>query len=363
MKKLVSILATGFLCSFGLSNSIFSQLDYQNAIGQAEQIIKKVMEEKALPGVAVAVSIEGNTIWSKGFGFADMEEKIPVSASDSKFRIGSVSKPLTAVGLAILYEQGKVDLDAPIQNYVPDFPKKRWDISLRQLAGHTAGIRHYRGNEFMSDKKYPTVAEGLDIFENDRLEFEPGTKYSYSSYAWNLISAAIENIAEEPFLKFMDKEVFNKMELKNTEADHADEENAKRTKFYQRDGGEASEAPYVDNSYKWAGGGFLSTAEDMVIFGNSLLFNQFLKKETLDLFISPQKIANGKTTNYGIGFRSGEDKKGRKWYGHSGGSVGGTTMWMIFPDQEMIVAMITNMSSAAWNDLPFRVANQFLSVN
>ena len=133
---------------------------------------------------------------------------IPVSPDKSLFRVGSVSKTFTAAALGKLVEAGKLALDRPIQAYVPEFPEKEYPITLRLLAGHLACIRHYRGSEFLSNEYYATVGEGLEIFKDDPLLFKPGTKYAYSSYGWNLISAAIENTSKEPFLDVMEKVVF-----------------------------------------------------------------------------------------------------------------------------------------------------------
>jgi len=144
-----------------------------------------------MPGLQVAVAVAGKLVWSEGFGYADRERKIPVTNA-TQFRIGSVSKPLTAAGLALLYERRKVDLDAPVQRYVPSFPAKRYPITTRELAGHLAGIRHYQDDEFLLNRHFNTVRDGLTIFERDSLLFPPGTKYSYSSYGWNLIAAVIE---------------------------------------------------------------------------------------------------------------------------------------------------------------------------
>lgn len=141
-------------------------------------------------------------IWSKGFGYADIENQIPVDPSLTKFRIGSVSKTLTAAAMGDLMKKDRLDPDTIVQTYVPDFPKKEYEITVRQVAGHTAGIRHYRGIEFMSSKLFKTVDEGRAIFEDDPLLFEPGTQYSYSSYGWNLISAVIEGASEEDFLGY-----------------------------------------------------------------------------------------------------------------------------------------------------------------
>ncbi|MEL6718605.1 MAG: serine hydrolase domain-containing protein [Bacteroidota bacterium] len=343
-----------------LSFSIFAQ-SKSIPLEQANRITQKTFEEKNFPGMAVAVWKDGELLMSKGYGYANIKEEITVDPAKSKFRIGSISKPVTAAALAKLYEADAIDLDQPIQTYVPDFPKKKWDINLRQLAGHLAGIRHYKGMEFMSNKYYPTVEEGLDIFKNDPLLHEPSSKYSYSSYGWNLISAAIESAAEKPFLAYMEEEVFEALEMTNTQAEHSNQEIDDVVSFYIQTFGKNILAPKVDNSYKWAGGGFISTAEDVIKFGVAHLSEGYLQSETLQEWTATQYTKDGKPTNYGIGWRSGKDKKNRAWYGHSGGSVGGTSMLLIYPEEKIVVVTLVNLSSAKMGDLAFRLANQFLA--
>ena len=128
---------------------------YKAAIDSARSLVDRFMAFSDIPGAAVSVSVGGEIVWSEGFGYADLEQQVPVAPDRTKFRIGSVSKPLTAAGLGVLYDEGKVALDIPIQTYVPEFPVKRWPVSLRQLAGHLSGIRHYRGNEFLSTTQVP----------------------------------------------------------------------------------------------------------------------------------------------------------------------------------------------------------------
>jgi CubicO group peptidase (beta-lactamase class C family) len=355
---LLFVLLVGLSCNSG---KVKQPSTYSTAIEQARKLVQETSRDNYFPGVAVAVSVKGELVWSEGFGYVDIAQRVPVDPAKHLYRIGSISKPLTATGLAKLYEAGKVDLDAPIQTYVPSFPEKEWPISLRQLGGHLAGIRHYNGNEFLNDKKYETVEEGLDIFKDDPLLHEPGTKYAYSSYGWNLISAAMETIADKEFLKYMDQAVFKPLKMTNTIPDHADSPLKERVKFYKLNGKMLDLEPYVDNSYKWAGGGFLSTAEDLIRFGNAHLHPGFLNEETWKVFTTSQQDNSGHTINYGIGWRSGEDNKGRPWFGHSGGSVGGTSFMLLYPDKDMVVITLVNLSSAKLDNLPFRIANQFLT--
>jgi serine beta-lactamase-like protein LACTB len=320
--------------------------DYQAAIEASRALIREIMEEAGVPGSSVAVGIGGETVWAEGFGWADLELGVPVTAL-TKFRVGSVSKTFTAAGLGLLVERGLVDLDAVVQTYVPDFPEKRWPVTTRQIGGHIAGVRHYRGAEMLSSRNYPTVDSGLSIFADDTLIFEPETDYSYSSYGWNLLSAVMEGASDEEFLLFMRDEVFEPLGMRQTVAEHMDSIIPQRTNYYEMQDGKIVNAPYVDNSYKWAGGGFLSTPEDLIVFGQAHLRPGFLKAETLAEIQSPQTLRNGDSTNYGIGWRTGEQEDGDVTLGHSGGSVGGTTLLILVPEHDLVVAGVVNISGPA----------------
>jgi len=321
--------------------------DYLAPIEASIALIHEIMEESGVPGASVAVGVGDDLVWSQGFGWADIEHQVPVTTL-TKFRIGSVSKTLTASAIGLLMERGQLDLDVPVQVYVPDFPEKRWPVTSRQIGGHIAGFRHYRGREVYSDVPYATVKSGLEIFADDTLLFEPGTDYSYSTYGWNLLSAVVEAAAGEEFLQFMSDEVFEPLDLRHTVADHNDSIIVYRTDFYEqnRDGAVVN-APHVDNSYKWAGGGFLSTPEDLVRFGQAHMSPGFLKAETLAQLQTSQVLRNGEATDYGIGWRIGTQDDGDTTLGHSGGSVGGTTLLILVPEHDLVVAGVVNISGPA----------------
>ncbi len=177
--------------------------------------ILRVEVASKVPGFAAAVAVEGKLVWSRECGFADIQAKEPV-LSTTRFRIGSVSKPLTSAGVALLVEQGKLDLDAPVQKYIPDFPGKGAVITPRMLAGHLSGIRNYRGTEVFTNPPVASLREGLKIFENDPLESMPGAKFSYASYNWNMLGAVMEAAANQEFLAFMDEHVLRPLGLDNT---------------------------------------------------------------------------------------------------------------------------------------------------
>ncbi len=333
-----------------------------DAIGRSRAIVLERIAPKA-PGVSIAVAVEGRLVWAEGFGFADLAAKRPVTPT-TRFRIGSVSKSLTSVGLMRLVERGRIELDAPVQRYVPDFPDKGAIITLRQLGGHLGGIRHYRGDEPLLNRPFPTVRAGLAIFQDDPLEAPPGTRYIYSSYGWNLLSAAMETAAGEDFLAFMEANVLRPLALTHTRPDRKGAIDPERTQFYV---GEAPDrfttAPTVDNSYKWAGGGFLSTPGDLVRFGSALLQPGFLKAESLALLFTPQKTNDGQPTTYGVGWMIGHDAHGHRVMLHTGSSAGGTSVLLLHPETKTVVAMVSNHSKSPFTKASWeKIAEMFAPV-
>lgn len=329
------------------------------AIARARAFIRDTMGKAGIPGVSITVMRHGRIVWSEGIGWADLEQRVPVTPL-TRFRIGSVSKPLTAAALGLLVESGRLDLDAPVQRYVPAFPEKRYPVTTRQAAGHLAGIRHYQGDEFLSTRRFATVAEGLTIFRDDSLLFRPGTRFHYSSYAWNLVSAVIEGASGRPFLAYMREAVFQPLGMRQTVADHVDSLVPFRARWYTADSASGIvNAPYVDNSYKWAGGGFLSTTEDLARFGQAMLDNALLRPETFRLLTTSQRTLAGEETNYGIGWATRKDAKGRLTFAHSGGSTGGTAFLVLYPAEQLVVAVLANGDGPFVGATP-RIAEMFL---
>jgi serine beta-lactamase-like protein LACTB len=307
-----------------------------NAISAAREVVQTELVSK-LPGVSIAVAVNGEMAWSEQFGYADIEAKIPVVGT-TRFRVGSVSKPLTAAVLALLVEKEALDLDAPIQKYIPDFPEKNGVLTTRLLAGHLTGIRNYRGLEASSNKPYPDLRSGLKIFENDPLETPLGTKFSYASYNWNVVGVAMEAAAKQDFIAFMGENVIQPLGLVNTLPDRAGMEDSQRARFYEIGAdGKLIASPQVDLSYAWPSGGFLSTAEDIVRFGIAHLKPGFLKPESLRLLLTSQKTNTGDFTNYGVGWFT------RQGLVHHGGdSFGGTAILLLIPAMRIVVAFAGN---------------------
>jgi len=321
------------------------------------------VSESGVAGVAITVGINNELVWSEGFGYADLEQEVPIDPALTRFRVGSTAKSMTAMALGQLHEAGLLDLDLPIQTYVPDFPQKESPITTRMLAGHLGGIRHYDGSEFLSTTAYTSVSDALVIFENDPVVVPPGSEFSYSTYGYNLISAIIEGASDQEFLTYMSENVFGPTGMSRTGADHVVPIISYRSRYYGLEDGQLVNSPWVDNSNKWAGGGFLSTSEDLVRFGFAHLSDEFLQPDTIEMMWTSQLTTNGEPTGYGIGWGTGTDDSGRRRISHGGGSVGGTTDLRIYPDEGLVIAVITNTSRADLGEFTDRIVEVFLRGN
>lgn len=302
--------------------------DRARAIETARRMIKTKIQKQKIPGYAAGIYANGRVQWTEGFGYANLEQRTLVRPS-TRFRVGSVSKSFTAAALGRLAEEGRLDLDTPVQQYVPSFPKKSGTISTRLLAGHLSGIRHFQDNEFLNTRPYTSVMETLEIFADDALLSPPGTAFVYSSYGWSLISAIIESVSGDNFLDYMSSTVFQPLDMRHTGPDRVDSIIPKRTGFYHRDDtGQIYNGPYMDNSLKWAGGGFLSSVEDLLKFGAAHLEPGFHRAETLQALFTSQKTTAGQETGYGMGWRAEREKDTGRWrVWHTGRSMGARQHW------------------------------------
>jgi CubicO group peptidase (beta-lactamase class C family) len=330
------------------------------AARDVELFIADTMRVLGAPGASICVIRDGQIVWSRVFGLADLEHNVPVT-TETRFRIGSVSKSLTSVAIGRLVQDGQLALDSPVQRYVPGFPEKRYPITVGQVAGHLAGIRHYDTGEFENREHYATVTEGLAIFAADSLLFEPGTQFSYSSYGYNLLGAVIEGASGRSYVEYMRHEVLDPAGMTHTSFEHPDSVIPDRARYYSRGDstGPTINATYVDNTYKWPSGGLLSTAEDLARFGDRLLRGELLRPETVELLWTSMRTSDGTPTEYGIGWTVERDSLGRRRVRHSGGSVGGTAHLIIYPEQQDVVAILVNSDYTFISAIP-RYAEPFL---
>jgi serine beta-lactamase-like protein LACTB, mitochondrial len=328
--------------------------------GQREQIqaaISKFMSANHVPGLSAAVVENGEYLWSEGFGMADLENSVPAT-SLTLYRLGSLSKPLTATGAMLLWEGGKLDLEVPVQRYCPAFPQKPWPITTRQVLGHLGGIRHYHHDDLPDDPEVANtkhfddpIAGGLKFFADEPLLFQPGTKFNYSTHGYTLVGCVIEGASKEKYVDYMRENVFLPANMVRTQQDDRYAVIPYRTRFYAIDkSGRVINADFVDSSYKLPGGGWLSSADDMAHFEVAILDDQLLHRATRDTMWTPQKDADGKQNGYALGWGNG-NQNGVATIGHTGSLQGTSTAMALAAGPRDGVVVLANMEEVDASEL------------
>jgi len=329
------------LCMFSFISDLFGQ--EEKGFKKVDRILKKLVQKKKVPGVAITISKNGITTFSKGYGYADLESELPINPSTTIFRVGSVSKSISATGLAKMVANSQIHLEDSIHNCIKSFPKKKYDFTIKQLGGHLAGIRNYKGNEFMNNKPL-TIREGVALFENDALLFQPGESYSYTSYSWNLLSLAMQEVAQKPFETIIEDEVLIPLGLHHTCPDKQEEVLNKAVFYRKKRRRKFVEVAPVHNFYKLAGGGYLSTSEDISKLGNAYLNPNFLSKKIMEEFTTSQKIGDN-LTYYGVGWQASYDHNNRPCFGHVGNGLGGYGIFYVYPESEVVISILMNCTN------------------
>lgn len=294
----------------------------QSKIKLFENYLEEYLYNKKVPSISAGVFRDGKIVWIGTKGFSDLENNV-VATNNTVYRIASISKPITAVAIMQLYEKGLVDLDADARTYIPSFPEKKWKFTVRQLLNHTSGIRNYKEGEFHSKTYYASINEAIKVFAYDSLNFEPGTKYEYSSLAYSLLAAIVENVSKTSFEDYLIKNIFIPAEMQNTYVDKQKEIIPNRARGYEKNYyREFINAPLADLSIKVAGGGLLSTSKDLLLFAKALLQGKLIKTSTLDIMIAKTKLKSGNTLDYGLGFALSFKQDSLKAIYHIGSGTG-----------------------------------------
>jgi serine beta-lactamase-like protein LACTB, mitochondrial len=316
---------------------------------QIEKTVSAFMTANSVPGISVAVVQNGQPLWSAGFGMSDLENSAPASSS-TLYRLGSISKSITAVAILQLYERGKLDLDAPVQKYCPGFPQKDSPITARQLLGHLAGIRHYNKDgkgdvPEDSARHFASMEESLQLFAADPLLSQPGGQFHYSTYGYTLLGCVLEGAASQKYVDYVRENVFRPAAMDHTQADDFFAIIPHRTRWYHRDkSGAVQNAGVLDSSYKIPGGGLISSADDMANFEAAILADKLLKRSTRDVMWTVAQPTEGKPSRYALGWFIA-DKFGVHTAGHSGGQQGTDTDIVIAPDRNLGVVVLANMDN------------------
>jgi CubicO group peptidase (beta-lactamase class C family) len=263
MKINLSVLIALFLISI----NCIAQEANRDAENLVQLLVEKYMDlEGTPPGISIAISKNNEISFSKGFGYADLKKNKPVTI-ETQFRTASVAKLITVTALARLIQENKIEINEPISKYFEAVPKEYSIITPKQLAGHIGGVTHYSTEQKVENRFYNSVDDALSVFMHIKPQFEPGKSYQYSSYGYVLLSRVIEGASEKPFLDYLKLELFSPLNMTSTFPELKSKTSNNMAELYDmNDGGINKGYPSSINekedlSYKWAGGGFISTLD------------------------------------------------------------------------------------------------------
>ncbi len=303
------------------------------------------------PAMSAAVAIDGQLVWRAVTGLADVEQRHAAN-HDTRFRIGSTSKAVTAVALGTLIDQGKIDVDRPIQAYVKRFPTKQWPVTLAQVMSHRAGIRDYGLClcfpvwEHLNRRHFVSVDDAVSLVADDPLAFRPGSDFRYTSLGYNLTGTAIETASGQRFDRYLDSAVFMPLGMTRSAVG---ETNDTSIGFYETRNGTFKRAFTVDNSIRQPSGGMMSTPTDMVRLGNAMLDDRLLSLATRNLLLTVPAGGGGTpgARMYALGWRNSEwhlfdGRVTTRAYHHAGTAVGSTSVLIVLPEHRMVISIMMN---------------------
>jgi len=352
--------------TFPVTNTV-SASEYADEITLAKSRLVIARDSLRVPSVSAAVGLGGELIWSSAVGYADFK-KNTIATPETMYRLGSTSKAVTSTLIMRMASEGLIHVDEPVNSLIPQLPEDRPAMTWRQLLSHTAGFGNY--GDFGLTSAFYTICncvhfeqvdEAMPLFIDAPLLFTPGDDFEYSSFDVIAASRAVETVTGRPFLESLDDYLFNPLEMNDTFGDHAPDIGGDEAVFYElhqnrfrkwRSGNISSHK--VNLSYKWAGGGLISTPADMVKMGNILVSDStFISREIRDDFWEPVALASGEVNEqqYASGWRSYKSYDTEHllgegipvWMVHHGGvSKGSMNLLALFPDYELVINVSVN---------------------
>ena len=343
------------------------------AADRARAVAGELMARAPFPAASVSVWHDGGLVWSEAFGMADLEARLPATSED-RFRLASVSKVMTGALVMRLAEQGVIDLDAPISRYRPDLPPAHQNTTLRQLASHQAGIRHYIPRDVdpaapggaIDSRTYLRTEDRLAIFINDPLIAPPGEVMRYSSFGYVLLGAVLESATGKSFPRLLSEEVTRPLALASIAPEVRGVPVASRVSDYQPvypDLTNIIRCPPINPAYKWPAGGLLGAAPDVVRFCGALTRPGYLGPEARAEMFTVNRARTPGGGNFGIAWEVDTDGQGRRRAWHAGSIVGGRSIVMMLPDEALAVTVLTNLGQIDVDPLQpaQRIADAFLA--
>src|SRR6185503_15213380 len=333
-----------------LSSATLAQVpEKAKVVAGAERAFEKVTKAYVAPGpgCAAAVSLNGETVFEKAFGLAELEHNVP-NTPQTIFESGSVAKQFTAASLVLLQQEGKLSIDDPVRKYIPELPDYGVPLTIRHLLNHTSGIRDWgtvmsltgvgRGDRVI------TQDLALDVITHQRgLDFKPGAEYSYSNSGYNLAAIIVERVSKQKFPAFVEERLFKPLGMKNSSwRDDYQRIVPGRAQAYSRQGTGPwrLNMPFMN---VYGNGGMLTTIGDWMKW-NAMLDSQSLGAPLVTALQTQGVLNDGRKIAYALGLTV-DTYKGLKDVSHGGATAGYQTFLARYPDNKVSVGVMCNGTS------------------
>jgi CubicO group peptidase (beta-lactamase class C family) len=308
------------------------------------------------PGAAIIVISNGKTILRKGYGMANLELDVPIEP-DMSFRLGSLTKQFTAVAILMLAEQGKLALDDPITNFLPNYPTHAYLITVEHLLTHTSGIQSYTGMPEWPAlwRKDFKLQELIDFFKYQPMQFAPGKCWAYNNSGYILLGAIIEKLSGQTYEQFIQQNIFDPLGMRHSYYDNSLRIIPRRVSGYDKSPEGFTNADYLSMTQPYAAGALASTVDDLAIWDSILYTEQLLKQETLQRAFLSHPLMDGSSTFYGYGWAISE-YEGHRLIEHGGGIHGFRSYAIRMPDDRVFVCILSNNGGIGPELLAFKIA-------
>lgn len=336
---------------------------YVNEIKEVRSDFATFMRGNFIPGASIAVSINGEIIYSEAMGFASRELNVKATRK-TKFRTGDLSELYTAFMYHKMVEEGVLHPDSTIQHYYPEFPEKESPITIDMLVQHSSGIRKPKYTELSWRGLNINLEKGLDNFKDDPLMAPPGYYQATSIFNYNLLGVVMEKAKNKSFAELLKSYVTDTLHLMNTSIDNPIMNIENRSCFFDHNiVSQVTNAVWLDLRHRAPSDGILSNAEDMVKLGNAYLSSNYFSEETRQRIFTKTPLASGAEADLTNGWLLLTDQSGNLIYGKDGSVAGGSASILIYPEEKLVIACATNLTSATENLPIFKFARIFSHQN
>jgi CubicO group peptidase (beta-lactamase class C family) len=345
---LTLVCLTAIQCPAQLSPETRSRID---------DLVSQTLRLTGVPSASIAVVQDGKIAYARAYGNARLEPQTPARAA-MRYSIGSISKQFTAAAILLLAEQGKLSLDDPVARFVPDLTRAN-EVTIRQLLSHTSGYQDYWPQDYVPPfMLQPVTADKiLERWARIPLDFDPGTKWQYSNTNFVIAGLIIEKVGGMPLLDFLSRNIFTPLKMEGVM--NIDQERLTQTDAtgYMRYGlGPLRAAPREGNGWLFAAGELAMPAEDLAKWDVSMIKRSLLKPASYREMETEVLLKNGMGTNYGLGVNVRREL-GHRAIVHGGEVSGFTAANLVFPDEQVAVAVFTNQDSIdASGDIARKIA-------